>query len=471
MLECPRQSAKRRRQGLEAEPKVESLSYKALLLMAIVERLAAVLDSFFSGYFVLQSSSINNMYLLLIKRAKEIADSFPAVREELDDVLDFFPNLYEAIADPELPEENWEYDGQARLLRLKGRASEIYVEQVSMSEPGELARQDSALLDAADEILQGFRKEKAAMEKRWLEGVERAAEKHKAAWNLSESVQAGTHLGIRMGPEEAQRLINEGEGQQVEFKKSFAEAREAIESLCAFSNADGGSVFFGVDDGGRIAGLTVGKKTLEDFANQLRANTEPSIAPRIEQLVLGGKTVVAATVDAAPRDNVVHAFNVARIRVGKTNQVMSPEQQKERYLRGFQTQTGSRAGAEKVPRELITHVREARRVGGEDDPAVYAVVTVENPQGENAFVDEFEMEMLQPVRARPVKFEFRSSPHTRINHLALNVPGHGISEPVIIIATFDAHVTYESDMLVRVAAAARGGLRRRWTTFACPRLK
>jgi len=43
-----------------------------------------------------------------------------------------------------------------------------------------------------------------------------------------------------MTPEEALQLIKQGEGQRVEFKKSLAEQEQAIDSLCAFANADGG---------------------------------------------------------------------------------------------------------------------------------------------------------------------------------------------------------------------------------------
>ena len=45
-------------------------------------------------------------------------------------------------------------------------------------------------------------------------------------------------------------LIREGEGQRLEFKASFAEDDDAIRSLGAFANADGGSVLMGVSDDG-----------------------------------------------------------------------------------------------------------------------------------------------------------------------------------------------------------------------------
>jgi hypothetical protein len=140
-----------------------------------------------------------------------------------------------------------------------------------------------------------------------------------------------------MKPEEMIVLIQQGEGQTIEFKSSFAEARNAIESLCAFTHADGGAVFFGVRNDGTICGVSLGGNTLEDFANQVRTNTQPSLAPRIYKCTIDGKYVVGATVDKLPANDVCFAYNIAYIRVGKTNQVMHPNQIRNRFLAGFQS--------------------------------------------------------------------------------------------------------------------------------------
>lgn len=42
------------------------------------------------------------------------------------------------------------------------------------------------------------------------------------------------------------RLLRRGETEAVEFKESFG--REAIETICAFANAAGGTVLIGVGD-------------------------------------------------------------------------------------------------------------------------------------------------------------------------------------------------------------------------------
>lgn len=165
-----------------------------------------------------------------------------------------------------------------------------------------------------------------------------------------------------MQSEEVRRLIQQGEGQRIEFKTSFSEAREAIETLAAFTHADGGTVLFGVRDDGTIAGVQLGKKSLEDFANQVRSNTESRLTPRIYQCAIDGKSVVAVVVEKGAPDQVHFAYNRPYIRVGKTNQPMSPSQIQQRLLSGFRPDV--RAGAATGQRgDESWQERERRRIG------------------------------------------------------------------------------------------------------------
>ena len=52
-------------------------------------------------------------------------------------------------------------------------------------------------------------------------------------------------------------LIEKGESETVEFKKSTASLREGIETGCAFANHRGGYLLFGIDDNGSIIGQNV----------------------------------------------------------------------------------------------------------------------------------------------------------------------------------------------------------------------
>lgn len=118
-------------------------------------------------------------------------------------------------------------------------------------------------------------------------------------------------------------------------------------------------------------------------------------------------------------------------------------------------------------RGVIVHVYQARRAGSEEDPVLHVEVKVENPQGENAFVSNFVVEMLEPFSASASRYEYRSDSNTRISRLALNVLSHGIAGPVIVIAFFSEHLPLSSGCRARIAAIGRGHFRRRWQEFVC----
>ena len=80
-----------------------------------------------------------------------------------------------------------------------------------------------------------------------------------------------------MESEDVARILNRGEGQRTEFKESFGAHKKAIESLGAFSNALGGTVIVGADNDGSVVGVDIGANTLENFANQIRQNSDPRL--------------------------------------------------------------------------------------------------------------------------------------------------------------------------------------------------
>jgi hypothetical protein len=50
------------------------------------------------------------------------------------------------------------------------------------------------------------------------------------------------------------RLPEREESRTLEFKKTLAEMREIVETVCAFANTRGGRVLIGVDDSGQVLG-------------------------------------------------------------------------------------------------------------------------------------------------------------------------------------------------------------------------
>lgn len=159
-------------------------------------------------------------------------------------------------------------------------------------------------------------------------------------------------------------LIAQGEGQQNEFKSSLGSSRrrEAIETLRAFTHADGGCVLFGVTDDRDVCGASVGKSTLENLANEAVRLTQPPLSPRIDNCDVGGQTVVAVRVGAAAEGQLFYAYSVPYVRVGKTNQIMPPDEQRARLFAGFSTGVKQAAPGAPAPDESWQK-RERRRWG------------------------------------------------------------------------------------------------------------
>ena len=66
-------------------------------------------------------------------------------------------------------------------------------------------------------------------------------------------------------------IIHESENQVVEWKESWQD--KYLEWICGYANAQGGTLYIGIDDSGRVLGLeskTV-KKLLEDIPNKITA--------------------------------------------------------------------------------------------------------------------------------------------------------------------------------------------------------
>ncbi len=61
--------------------------------------------------------------------------------------------------------------------------------------------------------------------------------------------------------------IKAGESETTEFKTSLAEWRDVVESISAFSNKNGGTIFIGRGDNCESIGADIGKKTIEVLAN------------------------------------------------------------------------------------------------------------------------------------------------------------------------------------------------------------
>jgi ATP-dependent DNA helicase RecG len=89
------------------------------------------------------------------------------------------------------------------------------------------------------------------------------------------------------------------ESEKVEFKSAFN--MDCIETLVAFANHKGGSIYVGVNDDGKVTGISTGKETLTRWVNEIKGKTEPAIVPGVDMIRLDtGKSVIVLSVEEFP---------------------------------------------------------------------------------------------------------------------------------------------------------------------------
>ena len=59
------------------------------------------------------------------------------------------------------------------------------------------------------------------------------------------------------------------ENQNIEFKQSWRD--EYLKWICGYANAQGGTLFIGLDDNGTVVGVTRAKKLLEEIPNKIQS--------------------------------------------------------------------------------------------------------------------------------------------------------------------------------------------------------
>ena len=125
--------------------------------------------------------------------------------------------------------------------------------------------------------------------------------------------------------EDISLLIAKGESETVEFKKSTSLMREAVETVCAFTNRRGGYLIFGVLDNGTVVGVPSSDDTLRHIVNEIKLNTDPKLYPSVEHANCEDKSCIVVTVEESPLKPHL-AYGRTWIRVGPTNQKMDRHQ-------------------------------------------------------------------------------------------------------------------------------------------------
>jgi ATP-dependent DNA helicase RecG len=136
-----------------------------------------------------------------------------------------------------------------------------------------------------------------------------------------------------MNQAEIQKIIQSGESERVEFKQSFSE--ELIETIVAFSNSSGGTIFVGINNQGEIIGIQIGKETLQKWTNEIKNKTSPSQIVDISEIEIEAKTICQIKVNEYPVKPVSFKGRYYK-RVKNSNHQLSAHEISEIHLQSLQ---------------------------------------------------------------------------------------------------------------------------------------
>ena len=133
--------------------------------------------------------------------------------------------------------------------------------------------------------------------------------------------------GVKYPEKHIQKLIEEGEHQQLDFKFEISDSRRIARSLAAFANTDGGRLLVGVKDNGAIAGVRS-----EEEIHMIQAAAEMYCQPRVhystKEWEINGKTVLEVIIPRDPHEKHKAPDNQGKfkifVRVHDENLVADP---------------------------------------------------------------------------------------------------------------------------------------------------
>ena len=159
------------------------------------------------------------------------------------------------------------------------------------------------------------------------------------------------------------------ETEELELKKSLAQLREGIISLSAMLNkGHKGTVIFGINDAGKICGLTVGHKTKADITHEIQNNLKPlPISVSIDEYENEGRQLIK--VCASGDDTPYSAYGRYYIRIEDADIPMDSsqlqtffEEKDGSYLKW--EEAGTSYGADDIDEDLLLQcVRTANEKG------------------------------------------------------------------------------------------------------------
>ena len=124
-------------------------------------------------------------------------------------------------------------------------------------------------------------------------------------------------------------LLEQGEGQSVEFEKYVPSEDDIAREIVAFSNADGGRIIYGIDDKNKhLVGVEI-NSDFEDWIKNIGKNRcVPSVSPTIETIEKAGKKIIIINVPEGD-DKPFRSDEIYYIRDGNVSRPAKENEVKE----------------------------------------------------------------------------------------------------------------------------------------------
>lgn len=128
-----------------------------------------------------------------------------------------------------------------------------------------------------------------------------------------------------MNEKELLKMIEKGESEGVELKKSTAQLEKALKAICGFLNHKGGTVYFGIDENKKIIGQEVSDQTLRSVSQKIRQRIKPEVSPEIKALEIKGKKIIEVKIKEG-NNKPYYLDGIAYKRTGTENPAISPDE-------------------------------------------------------------------------------------------------------------------------------------------------
>lgn len=120
------------------------------------------------------------------------------------------------------------------------------------------------------------------------------------------------------------------ESETVELKRSLAETPAVLETISAFSNTKGGTIYIGIEedkDGSakKMVGVNIKGREIEILVDRIRQNTDPVVYPSVGVEEIESVEVIVIKVEESPFKPVFAKRNCFK-RVGKSNRRLTSEE-------------------------------------------------------------------------------------------------------------------------------------------------